>query len=298
MKQTNIKKILKVLTAPIVLCACLVGCSNGDDDSRTVATVDDKVITEAELNHLLQGQYGPSTLDALITNKIVELEAEKSDITLTDEEIEEEYNAYADAYGGEDALLTAIKSYNLTKEDIVKDVEIYLLTLKVMEDYIGITDEDVKTYFEENKESFATPEQVEASHILVKDEATAKEVINKLNAGEDFAALAKEYSTDKSNAENGGALGFFKRGEMVSEFEDAAFAMNVGDVSKEPVKTEFGYHIIKVTDKTEAKEADFETSKEEARKMLVEERVNEQYSNWVNDKMEEYEIKTYLFDTE
>ena len=165
-----------------------------------------------------------------------------------------------------------------------------------MEDYIDITDEDVKTYFEENKDLFGTPEQVEASHILVEDEETAKEVIDKLNAGEDFAELAKEYSTDSSNAEDGGALGFFGRGEMVQEFEDAAFAMNVGDVSKEPVKTEFGYHIIKVTDKKEAEEADYETSKEEARDMLIEERVNEQYSTWVNEKMDEYDIKTYLFD--
>lgn len=295
MKQTNIKKIFKVVAAPIALCAFLVGCSN-DDDSRTVATVNDEVITEGELNHLLQSQYGPSILDALITNKIVELEAEKLGITLTDEEIEEEYNAYAESYGGEEALLEAFESYNLTKDDIINDIKIYLLTLKVVADSIDITDEDVKTYFEENKESFATPEQVEASHILVEDEATAKEVIEKLNAGEDFAALAKEYSKDESNAEKGGALGYFGRGEMVSEFEDAAFAMNVGDISKEPVKTEFGYHIIKVTDKKEAKDADFETSKEQARDMLVEERVNEQYSNWVNDKMEEYDIKTYLFD--
>lgn len=296
MKQTNIKKIFKVVAAPIALCALLVGCSNSDDDSRTVATVDDEVITEGELNHLLQSQYGPSTLDALITNKIVELEAKKLGITLTDEEIEEEYKSYAESYGGEEALLKAFESYNLTKEDIIKDIKTYLLTLKVVEDYIDITDEDVKTYFEENKDSFATPEQVEASHILVEDEATAKEVIEKLNAGEDFATLAKEYSKDESNAEKGGELGYFGRGEMVSEFEDAAFAMNVGEVSKEPVKTEFGYHIIKVTDKKEAKEADFETSKEQARDMLVEERVNEQYSNWVNDKMEEYDIKTYLFD--
>ena len=295
MKQTNIKKFLKVVAAPIALCAILVGCSDSGD-SRTVATVDGEKITEAQLDHLLKSQYGQNVLDILITNKIVELEAKKLNIKLTDEEIDEEYKAYADAYGGEEALLKAMENYNLTKEDVINDVKTYLLTLKVMEDYIGVTDEDVKTYFEENKESFATPEQVEASHILVEDEATAKEIIKKLNDGEDFAKLAKEYSTDKSNAEKGGALGYFGRGEMVEPFENAAFSMNVGDISKEPVKTDFGYHIIKVTDKKEAKEADFETSKEQARDMLVEERVNEQYSNWINEKMEEYDIKTYLFD--
>lgn len=297
MNQMNIKKVLKMVAAPLALSVFLVGCSDSGDDSRTVAKVEDKEITEAELNRLLQSQYGQSVLDSLITNKIVELEAEKLEITVTDEEIAEEYNKYAESYGGEEALLSAIESYNMTKEDINKDIEIYLLTLKVMEEDIGITDEDVKTYFEEHKESFGTAEQVEASHILVEDEATAKEVLEKLNAGEDFAKLAKEYSTDTGSAEDGGALGFFGRGEMVAEFEEAAFAMNVGDVSKEPVKTEHGYHIIKVTDKTEAKEPDFETSKEEARDMLIEERVNEQYSTWVSGKMEEYKIETFLFDT-
>ncbi|MFF5994745.1 peptidylprolyl isomerase [Lysinibacillus sp. KU-BSD001] len=296
MDRQKVKKILKMVAAPIALSAFLVGCSDNGGDSRTVATVNDEVITEAELNRLLQGQYGPSVLDSLITNKIVELEAKKLDIKISDKEIQEEYKTYTESYGGEDALLEALKGYNMTKEDILKDVEIYLLTLKVMEDQIDIKEEDVKAYFEENKDSFSTEEQVEASHILVEDEATAKEVIEKLNAGGDFAKLAKEYSIDESNAENGGALGFFGRGEMVAEFEKAAFAINVGEVSKEPVKTEHGYHIIKVTDKIEAKAADYETSKEEARQMLLDSRVNEQYATWVEEKMKEYDIKKTLFE--
>ena len=294
MNQKSIKKILKMVAAPIALSAVLVGCSDGED--RTVATVNDAKITEAQLDKLLYSQYGQSVLDALITNEIVEQEAEKLDIKLSEEEIDEEYKVYTESYGGEEALLTALEEMNMTKEDIRNDIRIYLLTLKVMEDYVDLTEEDVKAYFEENKDSFATPEQVEASHILVEDEATAKEVIEKLNAGEDFAELAKEYSTDESNAADGGALGFFGRGQMVEEFENAAFAMNVGDVSKEPVKTEFGYHIIKVTDKTEAAEADYETSKEQAREQLLEQRVNEQYSAWIQEKMEEYDIERNLFE--
>lgn len=295
MEQKRFGKIVKMVAAPIVLSVFLVGCSNSGD-SRTVATVDGEKITEGELNNLLQSQYGASALDSLITNKIVELEAKKLDITVSDKEIEEEYKTYTESYGGEEALLETMANYNMTKEDIEKDIETYLLTLKVMEDYIDVTDEDVKAYYEENKESFDTEAQVEASHILVEDEATANEVIEKLNAGEDFAELAKEYSTDTASAENGGELGYFSSGQMVEEFEKAAFAMNVGDVSKTPVKTEHGYHIIKVTDKKDAEESTYETAKEEARKQLVDERVNEEYLTWVNEKMEEYDIKTTLFE--
>ncbi|KGR81807.1 foldase [Lysinibacillus odysseyi 34hs-1 = NBRC 100172] len=295
MNQKRFKKIVKLVAAPIVLSAFLVGCSDGGD-SRTVATVNKEKITEGELNKLLQSQYGSTALDSLITNKIVELEAKKLDIKVSDKEIAEEYKTYTESYGGEEALLKSLESYNMTKKDVEKDIKNYLLTLKVMEDYIDVTDEDVKAYYEENKESFNTEEQVQASHILVEDEATANEVIKKLNAGEDFGELAHEYSTDTVSAENGGELGYFSKGQMVEEFENAAFAMKVGEVSKTPVKTEHGYHIIKVTDKKAAVKANFESAKEEARKKLVEERVNEQYQAWVEEKMKEYDIKTTLFE--
>lgn len=295
MNQKRFKKIVKLVAAPIVLSAFLVGCSDGGD-SRTVATVNKEKITEGELNKLLQSQYGSTALDSLITNKIVELEAKKLDIKVSDKEIAEEYKTYTESYGGEEALLKSLESYNMTKKDVEKDIKNYLLTLKVMEDYIDVTDEDVKAYYEENKESFNTEEQVQASHILVEDEATANEVIKKLNAGGDFGELAHEYSTDTVSAENGGELGYFSKGQMVEEFENAAFAMKVGEVSKTPVKTEHGYHIIKVTDKKAAVKANFESAKEEARKKLVEERVNEQYQAWVEEKMKEYDIKTTLFE--
>lgn len=170
----NMKKLLKMGTIPFALSAMLVGCS--DSSSETVATVNDEAITSEQLNTKLTQQYGSEILDTLITNKIIELEAKKLDVSASKEEIEEEYKEYADMYGGEDALLEVLSSYNVTAADIKKDIEIYLLTVKVMEDYVKITDEDVKTYFEENKETFGTAEQVEASHILVADEKTANEV--------------------------------------------------------------------------------------------------------------------------
>ena len=90
--------------------------------------------------------------------------------------------------------------------------------------------------------------QVRASHILVKTETEANDVMKKLNAGKDFAELARLYSTCPSG-KKGGDLGFFGKGQMVKEFESAAFSMEKGQVTQKPVKTQHGYHIIKVTDK-------------------------------------------------
>ena len=122
----------------------------------------------------------------------------------------------------------------------------------------------------------------------MEDEATAKEVLEKVNAGEDFAELAKEYSTD-GTAENGGDLGFFGTGQMVEPFEKAAFALEIGEVS-DIVETEYGFHIIKVTDKQEAKEAVFADHKEEIKEILIEEEMNANYATWLEELKESYDI--------
>lgn len=100
------------------------------------------------------------------------------------------------------------------------------------------------------KDAKPEEEQIRARHILVSDEALAKELIKRLQQGENFGLLAMEYSTDKSNSPQGGDLGWFGKGKMVAEFEAAAFALqNPGDFTTEPVKTEFGYHVIQLIDR-------------------------------------------------
>ena len=125
------------------------------------------------------------------------------------------------------------------------------------------TDEELKNYYEEFKDEFSEAESRSASHILVKDEAKAKELKAKIDAGEDFASLAKDHSSCPSKA-NGGDLGTFQRGQMVKEFDDKVFSMDLGEVS-EPVKTQFGYHIIKLNKINEAKIRPFEEVKDEVR---------------------------------
>lgn len=123
-----------------------------------------------------------------------------------------------------------------------------------------LTEDRVRDAYKEYVKNFPDMEEVKAAHILVADEASAKELIKKLDQGADFAALAKESSTD-GTAENGGDLGYFVKTDVVPEFAEAAFSTPKGSYTKAPVKTDFGYHIIKVEDKRKRPPADFMTAK-------------------------------------
>ena len=161
---------------------------------------------------------------------------------------------------------------------------------KLLEPSISISEEEMKDYFETNKEMFNQEEEVKARHILVETEGEANEVLEKLNAGEDFSELAKEYSLDKGSKESGGELGFFGRGRMVKEFEDAAFALKTDEIS-EPIKSSYGYHIIQVLDKKEAKEAKYEDNKDKVKDIILEGKIPTEYEKWYQEKLEEYEVK-------
>ena len=151
----------------------------------------------------------------------------------------------------------------------------------------------MKDYFEANKASFDQVEEVRASHILVETEEEALEVKGKLDNGDDFADLAKEHSSDAGNSESGGDLGYFDRNKMVDEFTEAVFAMEVGTIS-DPVQTQFGYHIIKLDDKVEAKEAVYEESTETIKDVLFQQKAQEAYMSWYAEMLEEYEITSNL----
>ena len=202
-------------------------------------------------------------------------------------------NKTIENFGGKEAFNSALEYYGLTEEVLKEDIEMNLYVSKLLESKVEITEDDMKNYFEENKDSFKQEEQVKARHILVEDEETAKEVRKKLDDGEDFEELAKKYSTDTGTKEKGGDLGFFSKGEMVNEFEEVAFALKVGEISQ-PVKTNYGYHIIKVEERTEAKEANYEESKDEIKEILLEEKLPTVYQSWIQEKMEEYKVQTFL----
>ena len=292
-KKKMSKKMIAGITASVILVAGIAGGAYAYVKSQTVASVDGERITKEELYDTLVGVYGESAVDNLVTKVVIDKEADKRNVKVKDSEIDDEVATYEESYGGEEGLKSALEASGLTLADLKEDIETNIKIEKLMAKDIEITEDEVKSYYEENKSNFDTPESIEVSHILVEDKETAQEILDKLKAGEDFAELAKEYSTDTATAEKGGELGFITSGEMVEEFEKAAFALKVGEIS-DIVKTDYGYHIIKATDYKEAKESTYEDSKELAKEAALAEKISSEYSTWVQELKTKYDIKTNL----
>jgi len=135
-----------------------------------------------------------------------------------------------------------------------------------------ITDAEIRARYDKQISETPAVNEVKASHILVKTKEEADAIIKELDGGADFAKLANEHTTDPSGKTSGGDLGYFAAGQMVPEFEKAAFALNVGDYTKEPVQSQFGWHIITVTDKRPQPAPAFDTMKDQMRNMVFREK--------------------------
>lgn len=243
------KKGLIALTTAASMIA-LTACNGGSSDSEVVVETKAGNITKDELYGALKDRLGDETIRDLVDEKVL---GEKYKVT--DKEVDQELENLKEQYGQQ--FEAAIQQNGV--DQVKRMLKIDLLREKAATAGIKVTDKELKEAYDAKK-----PE-VKASHILVQDEKTAKEVKAKLDKGEDFAKLAKEYSQDPGSAEKGGDLGFFGPGKMVPEFEEAAYKLKKGEVS-EPVKSSFGYHIIKVTDKKELKP--FEEMKAELEKEI------------------------------
>ena len=155
---------------------------------------------------------------------------------------------------------------------------------------ITVTDEEIAKYYESNKEQFKKAESTRASHILVDTEESAKDIYEQIKSGSiTFEDAAKTLSGCPSSS-NGGDLGFFTRGKMVPEFEDAAFKLDVAEVS-EPVKTQFGYHLIKVTDKSKEEISSLDEVKPNINNLLMSQKQQDLYFSKLDELKKVYPVK-------
>jgi len=171
------KKYLLILASVAFL---LGACSDKED--KVVATVNDVEITQGQLDEALMKQYGVEVLELLMTNEIIKQEAEAQKIEITDEELDAEYQEYAEFYGGEEALLESLATFNMTKDDIINDITTYLLTVKLIEKDITLTDEEIQAYYEDNKDSYTTEDGEQLAFEDVKEEVKAALLEERIDA--------------------------------------------------------------------------------------------------------------------
>lgn len=228
-------------------------------------------------------------------------------ITVEKDKIDNEFENLKGQYPDEKSFQEFLEQNNVSDEiirtQIVRGIAIQRFLKQQFIDNTTINDNEVKSFYDNNPGQFRRPEAVKASHILIKvdpeaDEdqiKMAKSTIEKINSqiksGEDFATLAKQYSQDPSS-ENGGDIGFFERGQTLKPFEEAAFTLEPGDVS-DIVKTEAGYHLIKVTDKQREGSLSFDEVKVSLKNYLKERKILNSISEYVKKLRVEADVKIF-----
>ena len=233
-------------------------------------------------------------------------EITENDIQESIKRFPKEQQAYLATEQGKKQLLEQLISfevfYNYGKEMEYDKTKEYTTAIEIMErdaltqlsvnkvlSQVELTDKEVEDYYNANKANFVVGEMISAKHILVDTEELAKEVAEEIKNGMTFSDAATKYSTCPSKAQ-GGNLGKFGKGQMVPEFEEAAFNLEIGKVS-EPVKTQFGYHLIQVEEKQEATEKSFDEVKDLIRTNLLQERQKVKYATTVEELKKKYNVE-------
>ncbi|WP_198440019.1 peptidylprolyl isomerase [Aerococcus urinae] len=239
-------KFKKKFTLGLVssLCAFTLATCQSQSNDSAVATGDDIKITQGQLNDQMKKVAGDQTLRQLILSEISKQEVGKDRYKEIEQETDQQIAATKAQVGDNDKFQNVLKSSGVPSEEAYKESLIqYTLTQEALKKNIPVSDEELKKAYEDYEPA------AEISHILVEDENEAKDIIKQLDQGGDFSALAKEHSKDPGSKEKGGSLGQVEKGQMVKEFEDAAFKLNEGEYTKEPVKSQYGYHVIKLDKK-------------------------------------------------
>ncbi|MCF8062343.1 MAG: peptidylprolyl isomerase [Deltaproteobacteria bacterium] len=244
-------------------------------------------------------------IESLVDRALLHQASVKEGVSVSAEDVQEEWNKIRERFTSEEAFQTALKRMGMTEQDVREEIERGEAVQKFIRQRFGksaeISEEEARTFYDSHPEAFVRPEQVHARHILIRPdpeggEATDKDAVKKLQeirkeaeSGEDFAELAKEHSQGPSS-ERGGDLGYFPRGKMAKPFEDAAFALKPGDMS-DVVKTRFGYHLIKLEDRKPEGTVPFEEVQDAVQNYLGTEAVKEAVQSYVKQLRQEAVIQ-------
>jgi foldase protein PrsA len=306
---------LIALLAALALGVAAAGCGGGGDDDAApevpadaIAVVGDREIPKSEYDRLLAqaqatyeareqefpeagtpefAQLRAALVRSLVEQAQFEIAAEELDIEVTDEELTKRLDELKQEFfdGDEEKYQDELEKQGLTEEQVLKDLRTRMLSEKVFEKVtseVEVTPADIEAYYNENKAQFEQPASREVRHILVKNKAKADQIHRQLQNGGNFAQLARQFSTDTASKKDGGKF-TAQKGATVAPFDKVAFELETGELSQ-PIKTQFGWHIIEaVGDVEEATTQTLADVEEQISTTLLEEKKNARINEWVQE---------------
>jgi parvulin-like peptidyl-prolyl isomerase len=313
------------LLAALALAVAAAGCGgdDGEDSSdievptNAIAVVGDKEITKEEYDRLLAAaektyeareqefpaagtpefaQLRNAIVRSLVEKAQFEIAAEELDVTVTDEDVDKRLDELKQQFfeGDEQKYKEELEAQGLTEEQVRTDLRTRLLSEKVFEkvtNQVEVTDDQVQAYYDENAAQFETPASRDVRHILVKSKAKADQLHAQLEGGADFAKLARQFSQDPASKKDGGKFNA-QQGATVAPFDKVAFELDTGELS-EPVKTQFGWHIIEaVGDIQEKSTQPLSEVEQQIRDTLLEEKKNTRINEWIEELRARFEDET------
>jgi parvulin-like peptidyl-prolyl isomerase len=314
MKKLIVGVVLLTLVVPVLL---LSACGDQKVPTGAIASVGDGVVTQEQFDQIwtqAEAQYksqdgapafpSPGTtqykqlkasiVNYLVQNEVIKTQAAEMGVKVTDKQFQARMKQIIQQVGGQKKLDKLLKQQAVTQPQLEQQLKAQMLqdaVQKKVYSNIKVTPAQVEKYFNDpaNESQFNVAESVDARHILVKTKAEADKVRALLeadNSDANWKKVAKQYSTDPGSKNNGGSLGNFPKGRMVKPFEDAAFALKVNEISQ-PVKTQFGYHIIEVTKKTPGSKQTLEQAKTTIEQQLKYQKQATAWEDWLKQAMKD-----------
>ncbi len=313
MKKLIVGVALLVLVVPALLTAC--GADEVKVPAGAIAAVGSGVVTQEQFDQIWKqaeaqyksqegsppfpeagtaqyNQLKASIVNYLVQNQIIKDKASELKVTVTDKQFQDRMKQIITQVGGQKKLDKLLKEQSVTQAQLEDQLKAQMLQDAVQQKVyadITVSQADIEKYFNDpaNKAQFNVPDSVDARHILVKTKAEAEKVRALLeadNSDANWKKLAKQYSTDTGSKNNGGSLGNFPKGRMVKPFEDVAFGLKVDEISQ-PVKTQFGYHVIEVTKKTPASKQTLDQAKATIEQQLKYQKQSTAWEDWLKKAM-------------
>lgn len=305
--------IKNIILTICILCAIAVSAvsSFGEVVDKIVVVVNDEVITQGEIDRMLEPVYqqyravysgdeliekleeaSRKVVDQLIEDRLMLSEAKKQNIEVDDKDIEARIDDIKKRVGSQEQFERALAEQDLTVKGLRTRYKEQMMTRKLIDQKVGsrvkVTPVEINDYYSKHIDEFVQPEELKVSNILIRPKSeqdsqkaldSAKEILRRLREGGDFAGLAKEYS-EGPYASDGGGMGYVKKGDLLPEIETVIFSMKEGEVS-EVVQTSLGYHIFKVEEKRARKVRELSEVRREVEEAVFRDKIKSKLKGWI-----------------